>query len=350
MNPRYRALAAVLFTLTAAGLLQGCGCSGGTILEGDAWNDNFQCVERDITLTPVVPEVLIMLDRSNSMEYDGFWDPTRSAVSSAVETYQSEVMFGLVGFPGEECTSLDTSRDCDASESPLVAMKFEAGDAVSSALMGLAPCGGTPVAETLLNMRDYLLSRPRDNPRYILMATDGAPNCNTSLDGYTCRCTCFDETECGLCDRLNSNCLDDVRTYAALDELLEDNIRTFVIGLSTAAVDWGDVLHAMAVHGGTGTFYAAESPDQVAEIFDDITSLVSHCEFYIEPSEVPDDRLVNLYFDGMVVQMDPDGMTGWNWTGDDSLEFYGASCQRIVSSEVDEITATYGCPTVTIDD
>jgi hypothetical protein len=76
---------------------------------------------------------------------------------------------------------------------------------------------------------------------------------------------------------------------------------------------------------------------------------VSHCEFYIEPSEVPDDRLVNLYFDGMVVQMDPEARTGWSWTGDDSLEFYGASCQRIVSNEVDEITATYGCPTVTID-
>lgn len=340
---------AAVFIFLAAALLQGCACSGETILEGDAWNDNFQCVERDISLIPVVPEVLIMLDRSNSMGYDGFWDPTRDAVSSAVETYQSEVMFGLVGYPGERCTSVTPDYDCDVSAGPLVAVNLGTGDAIATALMGLEPCGGTPVSETLLNMRDYLLDRPRDNPRYILMATDGAPNCNASLDGNTCRCTCFDPLECGLCDALNLNCLDDVRTYAALDELFEDGIRTFVIGLSSAAVDWGDVLHAMAVHGGTETFYAAESPDQVAEIFNDITSLVSKCEFYIEPSEVPDDRLVNLYFDGRVVHLDPESLTGWNWIGDDSLEFYGPSCQKIVSGEVDEITATYGCPTITLE-
>jgi hypothetical protein len=334
-----------LFFLFAASC---CACSGKTILEGDAWNDNFECEERSIPLHPVVPEVLIVLDRSNSMGYDEFWIPTRDAVIGIAERYEEELMLGLTVFPDVE--AVDGVSDCLASESPAVKVDFGTADDILSSLTSMGTVGGTPIAETLGSMHRYFNGRPLDNPQYILLATDGAPNCNSSLNGDTCRCTCTRPyEECAACTDLNTNCLDDERTYAVLDDLLADGIRTYVIGLSSAAVEWGDIMQAMAEHGGTETFYAAEDAEDVREMFETITSMVSECEFSFEPSSVQDSMLVNLYFDGHVVPQDPESLTGWSWTGENRIEFHGVSCSKIVTGEVSIVSATYGCPTVILE-
>jgi hypothetical protein len=331
-----------ILAIAAAAALSAAACSGRTLLEGDAWTD--ACPETEITLYPVVPEVLIMMDRSNSMTYDGFWEATRDAVISIADEYQDTIMIGLSVFPDMSCIN-DNVSDCNVSTSPVVGVDFNTGAGIESALLPMTTCGGTPVAVTLLNMRDYLLGRPRDNPRHILIATDGAPNCNGGLNGNTCFCTCFDSTDCALCPALPNNCLDDLRTYAALDALRSDGIKTYVIGMSGAAVNWGEVMQDMAEHGGTEDFYAAENPEDVQAMFDTITSLVSKCQFSIEPSEVPDPWLVNLYLDGELLPMDPEGRTGWAWASETRIEFFGPPCNMIVTGTVDDIKATYGCPT-----
>jgi hypothetical protein len=324
----------------------GCACSGETILAGDARTDR-PCDEATISMIPVAPEVLILLDRSNSMYYDNFWDATRSAVAGIVRTYEADVMFGLALFPGPLATPDNDAFDCTVASYPDVPIDFFTGGSIDSFLASVVTVGGTPVAETLTNMEGYLLGRPYDNPRTILLATDGAPNCNASLDGNTCRCTCNDPSECGLCPDLNSNCLDDARTYEALDRLREDGFPTWVIGLSQAAVEWGDVMQAMARHGGTESFYAAEDPGQVRQIFEEIMSMVARCAYHLSPSETPDPGLVNFYIDGTVVPIDPESRTGWNWSGESTIQFFGPTCDRIVSGGAETLEATYGCPTVT---
>ena len=338
-----------LLTIAAAAALSAAACSGRTLLEGDAWTD--ACPETEITLYPVVPEVLIMMDRSNSMTYDGFWEATRDAVISIADEYQGKIMIGLSVFPDMSCIN-GTDSDCYVSTSPLVGVDFSTAAAISSALLPMTTCGGTPVAETLLNMRDYLLGRPRENPRIIMIATDGAPNCNLGLNPYTCDCTCFSGEDCALCYESNfpANCLDDLRTYAALDALRSDGIKTYVIAMSGAAVNWGEVMQEMAGHGGTEDFYSAENPEDVQAMFDTITSLVSECQFSIEPSEVSDPWLVNLYLDGELLPMDPEGRTGWGWASETRIEFFGPPCNMIVSGTVDDIKATYGCPTFVLGD
>ncbi|MFH1438378.1 MAG: vWA domain-containing protein, partial [Pseudomonadota bacterium] len=221
-----------------------------------------QCIEVDISVNRSLPEVLIALDRSNSMLYDGFWEETRNAIITITTTYEDTIMFGLIVFPDLECiTETDTTK-CSSGRPPVVGNALHNGGAIKSALEGMSTCGGTPVAHTMATAAQYLYDRPPENPKYILLATDGAPNCNESLDPYTCTCTCTNASECALCDNefqpFPGNCLDDARTNAALGQLRRDGITTYVIALSDAAREWGDVLQSMAEAGGTDFYFAAD--------------------------------------------------------------------------------------------
>jgi len=309
-----------------------------------------QCIEVDISVNRSLPEVFIALDRSNSMQYDGFWDDTRDAVISITSTYDDTILFGLMVFPDLNCVGPGgTDYDCSSESPPVVGNALHNGGAIRSALESMTCCGGTPIAHTLATAAQYLYDRPPENPKYILLATDGAPNCNMSLDPYTCTCTCTDPLECALCDNpitpFPSNCLDNERALAALGQLRRDGITTYVIALSGAAREWGDVLEAMAAAGGTEFYFAAEDTNQVQAIFETVMSMVAWCEVGISPGDAPETELVNIYIDGVLIPLDDTNASNWNWLGDYTIEFHGEMCDRIVNEEVVSIEATFGCPT-----
>jgi hypothetical protein len=313
----------------------------------DLLTENQICDEEDFNITHVTPDMLIVLDRSNSMEYSGFWTPTRRAVADIAAAYENTVLFGLMVFPGMTCLSGFTG-ECSPGSAPVVDMALGNGAAVHAALSDMTTCGGTPTAGTLQNAHHYLMGLGDSNPKYVLLATDGAPNCNEELDGSTCRCTCTDPSHCSMCTEFNSNCLDDLSTLAAIDAMRTDRIRTFVIGMSTAAAEWGDVLDQMAEHGATERFYPAEDPSELQAAFEAITGMVATCEFDLNPSDAADPNQVNFYFDGEVVPRDPTSTNGWNWTDEDTIVFYGSTCDSIMGGSVGVISAKYGCPTIMI--
>ena len=77
------------------------------------------------------------------------------------------------------------------------------------------PEGGTPTAEALNVAAQHLLSlHTATSARALILATDGAPNCNFNLDNDTCVCSAppvFDPN----CDGADF-CLDDTRTIQNL--------------------------------------------------------------------------------------------------------------------------------------
>ena len=73
---------------------------------------------------------------------------------------------------------------------------------------------------TLQAARAYLDTLAADgHPKFILLATDGAPNCNDALDGSSCACT----NPLGGCILNPGNCLDDARNKLA--DMLEPGRR-----------------------------------------------------------------------------------------------------------------------------
>lgn len=218
------------------------------------------------------PELMVVLDTSGSMKTllaDGATtrrDGAMRAIIAFASAYDARFRFSLVTFPGGAPTS---ESPCGSG---VVALRPGSSsdqliDAVSSA--GLA--GGTPTALALEEARRALAGVPAGRPRFVVLVTDGAPNCNPALDPAGCFCTCIGLAGCDCGVPLN--CLDDLRTNDAVERLAADGVPTFVVGFG--GVPFPGVMARLAQLGGTaregGTaFYDAADEAALARAFDDI--------------------------------------------------------------------------------
>ncbi len=308
------------------------------------------CDQEEFAIARVIPDMLIVLDRSNSMFDDGYWNPVREAIYGVTFEMDMEIWFGLMIFPNvvgaPVCSG--TTAQCEPGHEPLVGVAEGTALDIRDALGPMATCGGTPIAQTLQNARAYLDTLAADgHPKFILLATDGAPNCNAALDGSGCVCT----SPMG-CSFNNLNCLDDARTMGIVEDIRAAGIQIFVLGIGTS--EWMDILNEMAARGGTGAAFPAEDPASIRTAFDDIAGSIASCEFDMRaPDPSADPTRVNFYFDEVVVPSDnADGTCddGWAWTDatHTRVQFCGSYCDRLLGGSVGNISATWGCPTVLI--
>jgi len=307
------------------------------------------CDQADFNIERVIPDMLIVLDRSNSMFDDGYWNPVREAIYNVTGAMDTQIWFGLMIFPNVVDSPVCAGYDyqCEPGHGPLVPVGASNSIPIRDQLGPMLTCGGTPIAETLQNARTYLDTLTGDgHPKYILLATDGAPNCNDALDGRTCRCT----NPIGGCVLNSGNCLDDLRTNAVLGELAAAGVQVFVLGIGTSS--FADVLDAMAAAGSTEHAYFAEDPATIRTTFETFAGLAATCEFDMRsPDPSADPTLVNFYFDGVGVPGDnTDGVcdNGWGWMNPEHtrVQFCGTYCDAIMGRTVTDITATWGCPTI----
>ena len=75
----------------------------------------------------------------------------------------------------------------------------------------------------------------------------------------------------------------------------------------------------------------------------DIAAAAISCELPL--ADPPDDiGFTNVYFDCEVVAYDP--AQGWAWNDDsDTVVLNGASCAKLKSGQVSQVTIATGCPT-----
>jgi hypothetical protein len=314
------------------------------------------CGEQAFTIERTTPDMVIALDRSASMGIGAspIWDSCRNAIYDVTAAMDKQVWFGLFVFPNSlgsaACDDKTLTNICTAPSDALVPAAAGTSGTIKTALTTMTVCGGTPTAATLTSAKQYLQTLASNkHPKYIILATDGGPNCNSTLDGSKCTCVAT-----GACSGNNGNlnCLDDVATFKVLDDLVTAGIKTYVVGLG-ADPSIKDVLPGLATHGGTGSPYSPADAAAIKKAFTDITNAVASCEFSMDCSKIPDPGLVNFYFDGKVVSFDNTKQTGWAWTtacvkgqaGTGGISFFGADCTSLKSGAVKDITAKFGCPT-----
>jgi hypothetical protein len=317
------------------------------------------CDEANFSISFELVDMLIVLDRSNSMGDDNLWVPMGSAISEVVNTMSEQINFGLMMFPDLSCQGL--TNQCNHPTAPQV--PFDAGNSVELITSGVGGgssdqgvCGGTPIAMTLSSALNYLNSVDDDNARYVLLATDGAPNCNASLDGSTCTCT---GTNCIL---NNENCLDDTRTYNAAAALKAAGYTVYVLGIGGSA-DWSSVMQQIATSGG-GEYYSVTDTANFLDALQEITGTVVSCEFDIDWDSLEDNTstdpdLVNFYclieedeepsLDN-VLGYDEDcaNGSGWDWLDEDTVVFCEEACQMLKDGECPYVTATFGCESIPV--
>ena len=320
-----------------------------TDTDSDADTDtDSDCGDVEFNIAGVDVDMLIVLDRSNSMCNDDLWPEMTDAIVALTAEMDNQINFGLMVFPSILCTDPDDLSDqCSTTDGALVPIGVETADAIAAQITGpddIGCCGGTPTALALGSAAEYLYATADELQKFVLLATDGAPACNPSLDGDTCQCI----TEPPNCDVTNLNCLDDAETIAAADAAETDGYPVYVIGVGDSLA-WNDVMNEIAMAGGTDAYYPAADADALATALHDIVGEVVTCEFDIDWASIPeeaDPTQVNFYDgDGNVIPYDEncDAGEGWAWLDSDTVVFCEAACQHLKDGDWGTVTAKFGC-------
>jgi hypothetical protein len=195
---------------------------------------------------------------------------------------------------------------------------------------------------------------------YVILATDGGPNCNlrASCDAAHCLANIEGVGDCSngnnCCDPQDptygpSDCLDTEPTKAAIANLLASGISTYVIGLpSSGTSSYASVLDAMAVAGGTARpsepfYYAVNAVSELDQVLQSIgATVILSCQFALA-SVPPEPNKVNVYFDSDVVAQDD--TNGWAWISATDLELRGDACAKLKGGRVGQVQIVSGCPT-----
>lgn len=315
------------------GIGLGQGATGG---QSTATGTNATCGVQSYARETKPAMVLLVLDRSQSMEDKPSggtipkWDMTIPPLKSVVTATNTAIDWGLKLYP-----ELDSTASC-APESivPLIHVPVAANNAsvVVAKMEAATPLGdGTPTGDAIQFATAHLdeLSLTNDNPKFILLATDGDPSCPSS----------------------------DALGYAtsAISAALAKGYPTFVIGVDTTKASSISRLNAMATAGGKPRvvsdpeteplFYLASTQTELESALGAITTSVASCVFDLNPPPpVPENIAVD--FNGVRADRDPAKANGWDYTRADftQLEVYGEWCTRIQTEAQNQVQIRYGCP------
>lgn len=322
-------------------------------------DDGSYCDCIDVPLFTDPPNMYFVLDRSGSMAEGDKWDQVRQQVANVMRALGPRASFGATVFPGfaqEACapplevlsTRLGDSPS-DASEPTTTAMlQATAG----------APSGGTPTADALrfvLPIASKLAGKT-----FVVLATDGGPNCNRNAAcGYDkCMPNIEDQPGCPVEGPANcceppagypESCLDGDATTAAVSSLKAAGFPVYVIGIP-GTERYASLLDALATAGGTAQtgspkYFRVDSTSSDAllgTLRKVAAKIVATCEFRLK-SAPSDPNTVNVYLDEVVVPKDP--TNGWKIDGG-VVTLLGDTCQRVLRGDALDVRIITGCPTV----
>jgi hypothetical protein len=315
------------------------------------------CACSEVTLLTDAPNLYFVLDRSGSMADGNKWNTVRNVVAKTVTRLGPRVNVGAALFPSDSST-------CAAGRE---VFPVHPGDAPAGTLgpTGLAllsstsvpAVGGTPTGATLVALTPKLTSLA--GRTFVILATDGGPNCNSAATCAVDACILNIENYPG-CPTMGSpncctssfdgpeSCLDADPTVNAVAALMKAGIQTYVIGVPGSG-PYGAVLDRMAEAGGTARptppeYYRVDTTD--ASAFGDALAKVAAkitatCTFPL--AQVPDPGKLNVFLDG--VALAPDPTDGWLLDGT-TVQIVGAACDRIQSGDVLAVRVVAGCPTI----
>ena len=288
------------------------------------------CIPRPVPLVPAVPTVMFVIDRSGSMDQDldgrydagvPRWRVLETSLRSTLPPLDQQIAMGALMYPVRlDSCAAPTSVDLSPAQ----------GNA--NRLLGLftnsRPLGGTPTADALSVAAAHLRTlRTANSARAVILATDGAPNCNFNLNPATCVCSSPPNPNCPGPDF----CLDDVGTINELRNLFSARLPTYVIGLGSGLNQFASTLDAMAVAGGVPRmgvgprYYSVANQAELTAASGRITSQLTRCTFLLNGLSVNDTFTVQV--GGVSV---PQGPNGWEWLDqvNGELALHGMACDQ----------------------
>lgn len=339
----------------------GGGGGGGGSLDGST--DGFvPCVPGTFTFELATAQLMFVLDRSGSMAFGvrgedpvppgqlSRWETLRESLSQTIVGFDQQLAMGAKFFP-EVVDDPFAPADQACATDTGVGIPPARGNAntILSVFDTTEPRGGTPTEEALRLAATYLSDR-RAVARTMILATDGAPNCNGQLDANNCICTTR-QNDCSQVPEGQYSCLDDTRAISTVADIFQNRkIPVYVIGIGgLERPEFGDVLDAMAVAGGrprlnTPHYYSVTTATEMKTAFATIRDSIAKCT-YITPSAPTDPNAISVSIGGRNIPRDPSHQNGWDWVDQvfGELAFFGSACDAAGAVTASEVTGTVTC-------
>ena len=314
----------------------GAGPDGPQVPNSPSPDSNCGNITSRTTRQPV--DVLLVLDRSGSMDYsiteDCYcalptgtkygslcadttncstrWNAVKAAVGAALSS-ASYVNWGLKFFP-----SAGANTSCTENSIIEVPITATSASEVRSSVDNAAYEYSTPTSAALGAATAYLKTLNDGNDKFILLATDGEPNCG------------------GNPASVNTDDLTGATNAASA--ALAAGFKVYVIGIGP---NLGN-LTQLAKNGGTSDFYQVNSPQDLSDKLSSISKLVGSCSF-MSNAAPPDENNVAVYVNGR--RVDKDSNNGWTF-GSSSQEIVltGDYCAQMSSGNQADVQILFGCP------
>ena len=319
-------------TLTTSGSTSTSVSTGDNPTPSDVDGGNCGITTSNLTQQPA--DLLLVLDRSGSMNDDiasdasctganapanctTRWSTMTTALNQVLTTSPAGVEWGLKFFtsPGGGNCTVNAGADV-----PIPATAAQ----VQAAIAPLSPGSQTPTTAAINAAVAYYGTVTDGRSHFILLATDGQPNCDPGTTATVSDTSVADAA-------------------AAITTAYNAGIKTYVIGIGPSAGN----LTNFAAAGGTTDYFPATSPDQLTAALSNIATAVASCVFNLGKAP-PDPTNVVVEFNGDPNQRapyDPTQTNGWNYTSpaDTSIQLYGSWCDGVTSGKYKTAEVLMGC-------
>jgi hypothetical protein len=294
------------------------------------------------------PDLLLVFDRSGSMLQDPMtgnncgnnvpaamcpskWNQSRTAVNMAVAASQATIRWGLKLFS----SGGGNNNTCGVAAGAEVPIAINNAMAIQTALTNATAAGSTPTTLAVTNGGNYLSTLTTPNPRFLVLVTDGEPNC-------------------GAGGGQNS---DATAAIAAVATQAARGYGTFVIGINNIAGAAGNAaattLTGMSTAGlhpraGTPNYYVVTDTAELVTALGAISTQVASCTFTLAMPP-PDPSNVVVLGDGKMVPKDMvQTDSGWTYgTGMTEVTLTGTYCQDVMNGVIQNVEVLFGCNNIT---
>jgi hypothetical protein len=260
-----------------------------------------------------------------------------AAIQQVIAQTETDVNWGLKLFP-ETSSACGVSPTVAVSIAPMNAAPIIAAIAGRTAANGNVVNGGsTPTRAAETAAVNYLSTLADPNSKYIVLATDGQPNCPPSG---------------------NQNIDDSPAAIAAITAARTAGFPTFVVGISPGGDIPGAILDQMAVEGGypqvgqPTQYYPVTSTADFAAVLRMLVTTANTCTFSVPPPPTSDGTtsrgdigVVATTAGGATMDLVQNGNTGWTYADatQTSIILHGTACDQWKARTITTVTIVFHC-------
>jgi von Willebrand factor type A domain-containing protein len=321
------------------------GTSGATGTTGpSATGPN--CGLMQYGLQNVPPDLLLILDKSGSMANQPDDTPCMGG-GATCETKWGDMAAGLNMVVTQTATTIrwglkffSSNNGCGVNQAVDVPVGPNNAAAIDAAINMTMPGGDTPTALAIDAGVAYLMGLTDTNPKYILLATDGEPNCAMAATGGRYG------------GRYGGGATQDdsAGAEAAVTAAATAGFPVFVVGVGnvTPAIA---TLDQLAINGGRPQpteprYYPVASTTDLVSVLGTIGGQIASCTFSLGKVP-PDPTNIGVYAMSAsgTTKLAESATNGWQYgAGMTSIELTGAACDAVKSKTTTDVQAIFGCP------